>query len=211
MDITRMKTVEAQLTEMKRIADNAEFWMGLSGKNEAMKARNFMERLDMLSSLCVKGASSQYDFNDNMRLNKSMMKFEVAKLVQKRGRANKLAADSESAVLNDVSELTADWEDDDTRVIQDSEEPNADMQRLLRNLNAHNIALIIIGQKNLDDVESAGAYLRVLEKAYIFLLKFVRNNPENQQLLIEHLDEFIDDAGHGVHAVELVIEIFRHN
>lgn len=112
-----MKTVEAQLTEMKRIADNAEFWMGLSGKNEAMKARNFMERLDMLSSLCVKGASSQYDFNDNMRLNKSMMKFEVAKLVQKRGRANKLAADSESAVLNDVSELTADWEDDDTRVI----------------------------------------------------------------------------------------------
>jgi len=53
-----MKTVEAQLTEMKRIADNAEFWMGLSGKNEAMKARNFMERLDMLSSLCVKGASS---------------------------------------------------------------------------------------------------------------------------------------------------------
>ncbi len=76
-----MKTIEAQLTEMKRIADNAEFWMGLSSKNEAMKARNFMERLDMLSSLCVQNASSVYDFGDNMRLNKSIIKFEVAKLV----------------------------------------------------------------------------------------------------------------------------------
>jgi|LauGreDrversion4_2_1035121.scaffolds.fasta_scaffold17674_8 hypothetical protein len=80
-DIARMKTIEAQLTEMKRVADNAEFWMGLSSKNEAMKARNFMERLDMLSSLCVQNSSSVYDFGDNMRLNKSIIKFEVAKLV----------------------------------------------------------------------------------------------------------------------------------
>ncbi len=80
-DIARMKTIEAQLTEMKRVADNAEFWMGLSSKNEAMKARNFMERLDMLSSLCIQNSSSVYDFGDNMRLNKSIIKFEIAKLV----------------------------------------------------------------------------------------------------------------------------------
>jgi hypothetical protein len=48
-------------------------------------------------------------------------------------------------MLNDVSELTADWEDDDTRVIQLGEETNEENQRLLRNLNAQNIALIIIG------------------------------------------------------------------
>lgn len=39
---------------MKREADNAEFWLGNGGETELVKARGFMESLDMLSSLCVK-------------------------------------------------------------------------------------------------------------------------------------------------------------
>lgn len=31
-------------------------------------------------------------------------------------------ADSETAVLNDVSEMIADWEDDDTKIISEEEE-----------------------------------------------------------------------------------------
>ena len=31
-------------------------------------------------------------------------------------------ADSEAAVLNDVSEMIADWEDDDTKIIVEEEE-----------------------------------------------------------------------------------------
>jgi hypothetical protein len=31
-------------------------------------------------------------------------------------------AESETAVLNDVSEMIADWEDDDTKIITDEEE-----------------------------------------------------------------------------------------
>lgn len=139
------------------------------------------------------------------------MKNEVAKLIKRRGKNNKLANDSESAVLNDVSEMLTDWEDDDTRVVQDEEESDEQNQRLLRNLRAHEIALIIVRQKNLDEAESSGAYLRVLEKAYIFLIKFVRNNRENQLLLMEKIDEFLEDVDYGVHAFELISEILRNN
>ena len=66
---------------MKREADNAEFWLGFTGRNELMKARNFMERFDMLADLCVKKSESPYDFTDNPRLTKSIVKSEVAKLV----------------------------------------------------------------------------------------------------------------------------------
>ena len=102
---------------MKRQADNAEFWLGLQGKNELMKARNFMERFDMMTDLCINKVNSPYDYSDNARLTKSIQKCEVAKLVKKRGRTNKISSDTEAAVLNDVSEMIADWEDDDTRVI----------------------------------------------------------------------------------------------
>ena len=54
-----------QLTEMKREADNAEFWLGFTGKPELQKSRNFMERLDMLADLCVKKTTSPYDYADH--------------------------------------------------------------------------------------------------------------------------------------------------
>lgn len=116
-EIAILRSVQQQLTEMKREADNAEFWLGFQGRNELMKSRNFMERFDMLADLCVKKQESPYDYSDNTRLTKSIVKSEVAKLIQKRGRTNKGSQESESAVLSDVSEMVADWEDDDTRVI----------------------------------------------------------------------------------------------
>ena len=145
LEIAILKTVQQQLTEMKREGDNAEFWLGFTGKDELKKSRNFMERFDMLADLCVKKTESPYDFTDNIRLSKSITRNEVAKLVQRRGKMGKVGgAESESAVLNDVSEMIADWEDDDTKIIQDEEETDEQNQRLLRNLNAHEIALIIV-------------------------------------------------------------------
>lgn len=211
-EIAILRSVQHQLTEMKREADNAEFWLGLQGRNELMKSRNFMERFDMLADLCVKKAQSPYDFSDNARLTRSIQKSEVAKLIKKRGRAGaKGQTENETAVLSDVSEMLADWEDDDTRVTQEEEENDELNQRLLRNLRAHEIALIIVRQKNLDEAENAGAYLRVLEKAYIFLIRFVRNNRENQLLLMEKIEEFLEDVDFGVHAFELIAEILKNN
>jgi len=66
---------------MKREGDNAEFWLGFTGNEELRKSRNFMERFDMLADLCVKKTESPYDFTDNPRLTKSIVKSEVAKLI----------------------------------------------------------------------------------------------------------------------------------
>jgi hypothetical protein len=65
--------------------------------------------------------------------------------------------------------------------------------------------------KSLDEAEDANPYLRVLEKAYIFLIKFVRNNRDNQKILLSHIDLFIDDMEYGVHAWELICEIFKNS
>ena len=40
--------------------------------------------------------------------------------------------------------MIADWEDDDTRIVNDEEETDEQNQRLLRNLRAHERALIIV-------------------------------------------------------------------
>ena len=53
--------------------------------------------------------------------------------------------------------------------------------------------------------------MKVLEKCYIFLIKFVKNNNENQILLIEYIDLFMDDLEYGVHAWELIAEIFSNS
>jgi len=53
--------------------------------------------------------------------------------------------------------------------------------------------------------------LKVLEKCYIFLIKFVKGNSENQLLLIEYIDLFMDDLEYGVHAWELIAEIFSNS
>ncbi len=107
--------------------------------------------------------------------------------------------------------MITDWEDDDTKIVNEEEETDEQNQRLLRNLRGHEIALIMVRQKNLDEAENPGAYLRVLEKAYIFLIKFVRNNRDNQLILLDKIDEFLEDVEYGVHALELIAEILKNN
>ena len=43
------------------------------------------------------------------------------------------------------------------------------------------------------------------------MIKFVRNNKENQVILVDHLDLFIDDMEYGVHSWELIAEIFKNS
>lgn len=80
----------------------------------------------------------------------------------------------------------------------------------MRNLNADQVPLKIVEQ-GIEDTEDKNSFLKVLEKSYIFLIKFVRNNPENQHRLVEHLEDFMGHIEYGVHAWELVAEIFRNS
>ena len=69
----------------------------------------------------------------------------------------------------------------------------------------------IIQQKTLKSAPNQSAYLKVVEKAYTFLIMFVRNNNENQNIILESMDDFLDDLEYGVHALELIKEIFTDN
>lgn len=70
--------------------------------------------------------------------------------------------------------------------------------------------ITIIKQQGLEGAEDKNSFLKVLEKCYIFLIKFVRNNKENQFILIDYLQLFMDDMEYGVHAWELIAEIFKN-
>ena len=78
-------------------------------------------------------------------------------------------------------------------------------------MRAYEVPLIIIKQQGLDGADEPNSYLRVLEKCYVFLIKFVRNNPDNQHILVENIDVFMDDIEYGVHAWELICEIFKNS
>ena len=84
-------------------------------------------------------------------------------------------------------------------------------QTLLRNKAAHNVSLTVIKQQGLDEAEDKNSFLKVLEKCYIFLIKFVKNNSENQFLLVDYIDLFIDDLEYGVHSWELISEVFKNS
>lgn len=40
---------------------------------------------------------------------------------------------------------------------------------------------------------------------------FVRNNNENQNICLKYIDDFLEDLDYGLHALELIKEIFRDN
>lgn len=60
-------------------------------------------------------------------------------------------------------------------------------------------------------MEDQNSFLKVLEKCYVLLIKFVRNNPQNQKAMQEHIPYFMKHLELGVHAWELIAEIFHNS
>ena len=164
---------------------------GDEGAEPLVTSRQFIKRLEMLTELCIYNPDRIVD-NDQA----------------KKGNDGN---DEEANEFLNLSELRQEWDNEDPRVTEDDEKIDHKNQTLLRNLKAYEVALLIIDMKSLDEAEDANPYLRVLEKAYIFLIKFVRNNKENQKILIPYIDTFIDDMEYGVHSWELISEIFRNS
>lgn len=81
----------------------------------------------------------------------------------------------------------------------------------MRNLRAHETPLQIIQQKTLKSAPNQAAYLKIVEKSYFFLIMFVKDNNENSNIILKYIEDFLDDLEHGVHALELIKEIFTDN
>ena len=128
-EIAILRCVSTQLTQMKKESENAEFWFGLTNKECLMKARNMMERFDMLTDLCIKKEVRVYDFTNPQNLTKSIMKNEINKASYRRksiinGQPSSRNGNREESELNanDVSEMLGEWDDDDIRVVPELED-----------------------------------------------------------------------------------------
>jgi len=153
-----------------------------------------IDRMSALTDLCVYRENRVIDLGNKKQTKKK----------------KKAEDDDESAFqfLN-LSEFNQQWDDEDKRILTDYDVFDEQNQRLLRNLRAYDISIQIIKQKQLKTAVNKNAYLKVVEKAYIFLIKFIKNNRENQNIVLENIDLYLEDIELGVHALELITEIFR--
>ena len=181
---------------MKKEAENSEFWIGQTDLSCLKKARFFIDKLEMLTDLCIYRPNRVIDVDEKKKKKHDDEDDEEEK--------------DEFEFLN-LTDLQQEWDNEDPKICIDEEVNDEKNQRLLRNLRAHDVPIIIIKQQGLEDSDDKNSYLKVLEKAYIFLIKFVRNNRENQHVLVEYLDLFIDDMEYGVHSWELIAEIFKNS
>ena len=193
------KKVKNDIREMKKMAENAEFWMGMKQKENLKKARIFIDKLNFITDLCVYRQHRVIDIDEGKKKkhDDDLMEMENE--------------DEDELEFLNLTELIQEWDNEDCKVCTDDEVNDDKYQILLKNLNAHIAPIIIIKTKNLDQAEDKNCYLKVLEKAYIFLIKFVRNSRQNQLILVEYVDIFMEDLDFGVHAWELVAEIFKNS
>lgn len=92
----------------------------------------------------------------------------------------------------------------------DSERPILEYQRMLRNLEAHEIIMTIIKQNSIRGVQSEDLYYKVLKHGYSTLIRFVRNNKSNQKCLLGYVETvFKEHSASGLGATQLTGEILR--
>lgn len=118
----------------------------------------------MLTDLCVYRPNRNIDVDDKKK--------------KKTDDLDDEEEDEDEFEFLNLTELESEWDNEDPKVCTDEEESDQKNQRLLRNLRAYDVPIKIIGG-SIDDAEDKNSYLKVLEKAYIFLIKFVRNNKDN--------------------------------
>lgn len=184
---------------MRKEGENAESWMGNSEDVELLtRARQFIRRLEKITELCVYNPERKLDLDD-----KKKKKDDDDDEGEEGGK--------EAFEYLNLTELRELWDNEDPKICDDDERSDIKNQTLLKNLRAYDVAILIIKLQSLEDVDDQNSYLRVLEKCYIFLLKFVRNNTQNQKVMVQYIQYFEDDLEYGVHAWELIGEIFKNS
>lgn len=114
--------------------------------------------------------------------------------------------------VEDLTELVDEYNGYEPCMFDVEESFNSENQLLFRNLKVYEPVIELIKQKGISSKSySSARHFRVLRYCYIFLSKFCRNNPKNQDLLYDYIDDFLDDLTRNVFCVGLITEIFRDN
>ena len=122
-------------------------WLRQPDEDALVKTMIFINNLEILQDLCI------YDPNRVIHTD-----------------------DKKKYDLLNTDMLKEDWDNEDNKIIDEDQLNDQKNQTLMRNLKAYEVPMTIIRLHGLEDADDSNSYLRVLEKCYIFLLKFVRNN-----------------------------------
>ena len=87
---------------------------------------------------------------------------------------------------------------------------NNENQRLLRNLGAHEIIIEIL-RYNINQKKNHSDYEDIIKSAYIFLIRFCKDNVVNQEIIGNHLDIFVKEINSSPLSIYLIKEIFKDN
>ena len=171
-EVAIYRWVQNEIGVMRKEGENAESWMGNSEDEELLtRARFFIRRLEKITELCVYNPDRKLDLDD-----KKKKKDDDDDEGEEGGK-------DQFEYLN-LTELRQLWDNEDPKICDDDEKADSKNQTLLKNLRAYDVAILIIKLQSLEEVDDQNSYLRVLEKCYIFLLKFVRNNTQNQKVMV---------------------------
>jgi hypothetical protein len=67
-EVAILKRVSSDLREMRDWAENAEYWMGVASlKKSLIRARDFIDKLEMLTELCVYRPNRVLDLDDKKK------------------------------------------------------------------------------------------------------------------------------------------------
>ena len=89
--------------------------------------------------------------------------------------------------------------------------PNAENQRLLKNLGVLNIIIQVLKINASEDIRENADFNDLLKSVYLFLIRFCKDNLVNQNLLGEYVDFFIKEIGSSPLVIFLIREIFKNN
>ena len=142
--------------------------------------------MEYLSNLLVKdNKNTHYTEEDMWEINKRkenpFLEPEQEESTEIVAQGSEKNAMKKSKMEKELVEFVEEEFDEERPITLDNEKTSAEYQRMLRNLEAHEIVLIIIKQNGLKETEDITLYKKVIKAAYSFLIRFVRNNKANKR------------------------------
>ena len=91
---------------MKIAAENSEFWIGNTDKDKLKKSRIFIDKLEMLTDLCVHKPNRVIDFDDKKK---------------KKDEDEEEEQQDDSLEFLNLTELGQEWDNEDPKICSDEE------------------------------------------------------------------------------------------
>ena len=217
-----LEILDEKLNELREMAQNSEFWLGQSDRESIKTAKKTIDILNYWSNLMIEKEglddfedSGDFDMNQDVpfldvkpstknKMNANKSNLELSKSLSKKYQGDSRVLDEE------LQTFVNDKMDYERPILLDTETPNQEYQRMLRNLEAHEIIMLIIKQNSIKSTESEDLYKRVIKTAYSTLIRFVRNNKMNKKIMVKYVDTvFAEHHGTGLGSTQLEGEILK--